>query len=80
MNPTDRFVTNRKCNKWTAGGTKDCPLESFRDRMGVNAKKSTDYLHAAKLIKAHRRYKTIGPVLQNWDSLISEYSLDIEVN
>ena len=63
-------LSNNTFNKSAAGGeTKevDCPLESFRDLMGVSAKKSNDYLHAAKLIKAHRRHKTIGPVLENWD-------------
>jgi hypothetical protein len=56
----------------------DCPLESLCDLLGVSAEKANDYLCAAKLMTLHNKYKTMGIVTKNWESLICEFGLDIE--
>jgi hypothetical protein len=57
----------------------DCPLESFCDLLGISAKKANEYLCAAKLMEPHNRYKTLCPIKASWDSLQSEFALDIEL-
>jgi hypothetical protein len=58
----------------------DCPLECFSDLLGVSRRKANDFLCAAKLLVPHRRFKqSLGPNKGVWDSLISEYQLDIEL-
>jgi hypothetical protein len=46
------------------------PLESFCDLLGVSAKKANDYLRAANLMKPNNRFKTLGPDINNWESLV----------
>jgi hypothetical protein len=63
------------------GGTEEFafPLESFCDLLGVSAEKANDYLCAAKLMKSHCLHKTMGPVKNNWESLITEFGLDMQM-
>jgi hypothetical protein len=64
----------------SAGGTKevDCPLESFCDLLGISANKANEYLCEAKLLETHNVHKTIGINKRGWDTLKSEFGLEIE--
>jgi hypothetical protein len=64
----------------TAGKTKevDCPLESFSDLLGITAEKANEFLLAAKLMERHKVHKTIGINKRGWDTLKSEFGLEIE--
>ncbi len=42
----------------------DCPLESFSVLLGVSAKKTNEYLCAAKLMMTNNKYQTLGPNLK----------------
>jgi hypothetical protein len=57
----------------------DCPIYSFCDLLGISAKKANDYLRATNLMEPQCRFGTLGPVLNHWESLKSEYGLEIEV-
>jgi hypothetical protein len=58
----------------------DCPLHSFCDLLGISAKRANDYLRAANLMEPHKVHKTtLSPNRKHWDSLKSEFSLDIEL-
>ena len=65
----------------TAGGTEeaDCPLESFCDLLGISANKANEYLYEAKLLETHKVHKTIGINKKGWDTLESEFGLEIEI-
>jgi hypothetical protein len=64
----------------TNGETKevDCPLESFSDLLGINAEKANEYLYAANLMELNNRHKTLGPNIEGWEALKSEFVLEIE--
>jgi hypothetical protein len=56
----------------------DCPLESFCDLLGISANKANEYLCEAKLLELHKVHKTIGINKRGWDTLKSEFGLEIE--
>jgi hypothetical protein len=74
--------SNNTFNKpTTAGKSKevDCPLEPFSDLLGITAEKANEFLCAAKLMVRHKVSKVLGPNINGWDAIISEFGLEIEL-